>query len=131
MKEPKIRQGPGEPRDAFDEASAQQIPTLKFLAGFVVIFIGGQVVLGEEGTLAVARWLSEGPLGPIWNLLSQPVFARKEVTDAAGVAYDVKLEPTSGLLVIVAYNLVRAAQRRMAQNKASEAGTRDEEDRGA
>eukprot|EP00966_Prymnesium_polylepis_P217070 5023960-Prymnesium_polylepis.1 len=62
MKETRIRTTKDGMPDVYDEASAQQLPNLVFLAGGFAVFIGGQAILGEEGTLAVARWLNEGPI---------------------------------------------------------------------
>mmetsp|Transcript_67375 Transcript_67375/g.177657 ORF Transcript_67375/g.177657 Transcript_67375/m.177657 type:complete len:132 (-) Transcript_67375:278-673(-) len=115
MKETRIRTTKDGMPDVYDEASAQQLPNLVFLAGGFAVFIGGQAILGEEGTLAVARWLNEGPIGPLWKLLAQPIVARKEVTDAAGTVYESTLAPTGGFAVIVVYSLARAAQRRIAR----------------
>ena len=114
--------------DVYNAASSQQIPTIKAVAGFAIVYIGGQLVLGEEGTLAFGRWLSEGPFGPIWNILSSPIVTRTDVADAAGITYDSQLQPTSGLFVIVAYNLVRAAQRRMRLSAVKSTQTAENED---
>ena len=72
MKEP-------EELDVFEEASRQQLPALKLLASGFVIYIGGQLLLGEEGTRNLGLWLKLGPLGPIWNVLSEPIIQPKDM----------------------------------------------------
>lgn len=65
--------------DVYDEASAQQLPQLKLVAIAAVVYIGGQVLLGEDGTREAGRWLREGPFGPIWTVLSEPLVKPKDL----------------------------------------------------
>ena len=86
--------------DVYNAASAQQIPTIKAVAAFAVIYIGGQLVLGEEGTLAFGRWLSEGPFGPIWNVLSSPIVARSDVVSHDTLLPSVSLPRLTALYIL-------------------------------
>ena len=93
--------------DVYDEASRQQLPQLKQLFFFAVVFIGGQLVLGEEGTLNFGRWLSEGPIGPLWNVLAQPLVKSQDLVDDSGVVYDQGIVPTAGFFLIIGQGVLR------------------------
>lgn len=93
--------------DIYDEAS---VPFLKNLPGFfafLILFIGGQALLGDEGTRQLGQWMNEGPFGGLVQILGSPMVTREPVVDALGTAYDTKVVPSSGFAVIVVYQLIR------------------------
>lgn len=93
--------------DVYDEASRQQLPQLKQIFFFAVVFIGGQLILGEEGTRNFGRWLSEGPIGPLWNVLAQPLVKSQDLVDDMGVVYDQGIVPTAGFFLIIGQGVLR------------------------
>lgn len=104
--------------DVYDEASAQMRLNLPLLAGGAFLYFGAPLLIGEEGMAA----LRAGPLGGILNALSQPLLSRQDVVDSAGIPYDTSLAPTSGLALLVGYNVLRRViiprvQKRLAASK--------------
>lgn len=93
--------------DIYDEASVPFLRNLPGLFGFLILFIGGQALLGDEGTRQFGQWMSEGPFGGLVEILGSPMVTREPVVDALGTAYDTKVVPSSGFALIVVYQLIR------------------------
>ena len=73
--------------DVYEEASRQQFANFPAIFGVLVLYVGVPAVLGPDNTAAAGAWLHASPLGGLWDALSQPLFSRQEVTDAADTAY--------------------------------------------